>query len=206
MSQASHNRFHLQQKINILTTYQFLCQKVISTINCMKILGNSSRDLIPTQKRLLYRYCILLIAFYGFQPWYYNKAPLLYPLKILQSMQRRAVLQIVGVFCTLPTSSIKTIAGLIPIHLHIQKLNGRFYLRTHSLPSNHIINSMLEARSLNHANLHCFSLEQLTSRQQLNIKGSIVDINNRFNENFPLFSHFNCKFSPENKLIDISPK
>ena len=43
-------------------------------------------------------------------------------------------------------------------------------------------------------------------KQQLNIKGSIVDINNKFNEVFPSFSSFNCEFSPGNRLIDIFPK
>ena len=123
------------------------------------MLGNSLRGLIPTQKRLLYRYCILSIVLYGFQLWYYNKVPLLYPLKILQSMQRRAILWIVGASYTSPTSGIEAITSLIPICLHIQKLNSRFHLRVHSLLLNHIINSMLKARSLNHMNLYHFSLE-----------------------------------------------
>jgi len=61
--------------------------KVISTIKYMKILGNSLRGPDLTQKRYLYRYCILLIALYSFQLWYYNKAPLVYPLKELRKMQ-----------------------------------------------------------------------------------------------------------------------
>ena len=40
-------------------------------------------------------------------------------------------------------------------------------------------------------------------KQCLNIKGLIVDIDNRFNEVFPSFSSFNCKFSPGNRLINI---
>ena len=56
----------------------------------MKMLGNSSRGLIPTQKCLLYRTCILPIALYGFPLWYYNKALLLYPLKVFKHIQRRA--------------------------------------------------------------------------------------------------------------------
>ena len=43
-------------------------------------------------------------------------------------MQQRVVLWILGAFCTLPTMEIKTIAGLIPIHLHLQKLSGRHQL------------------------------------------------------------------------------
>jgi len=59
----------------------------------MKILRNSSRGLIPTQKYLLYRTCILLpIILYSFLLWYYNKAPLAYPLKELGKIQQRAAI------------------------------------------------------------------------------------------------------------------
>ena len=58
----------------------------------MKILGNSLRGLISNQKRLLYRSCILAIALYSIQLWYYNKALLSYFLKELKKMQRRAAL------------------------------------------------------------------------------------------------------------------
>ena len=52
----------------------------------MKILGNSLYDIILIYKCLLYRYCVLLIALYGFQLWFYNCVPLLYPFKILGKM------------------------------------------------------------------------------------------------------------------------
>ena len=177
----------------------------MSNIKCMKMLGNTSRGLISTQKRLLYRCCILFIALYGFQLWYYNKVLLSYPLKLLQNIQRRATLWIVEVFHISPTTGIEVIAGLIPIHFHIQKLNSRFHLRVYSLLANNII-STIEARPINHTNSHHFSLELLTSRQCSNIKSLIVDIKNRFNENFSLFFPFNCEFLLGNRLIDIFPK
>ena len=106
-----------------------------------------------------HRCFVLPITLYGFQLWYYNKVLLLYSLKILWNMQRRATLWIVRAFCTLPTSGIEAIASLISIYLHIQKLNNRFHLRAHFLLSNYIINSMSEARPLNNTNLHHFLLE-----------------------------------------------
>lgn len=120
-------------------------------------------------------------------------------------MQRRAVLYISGIFCTSPTLGIKAIAGLIYIHLHLQKLNGKSYLRVHSLLLNHIIKSILKTRSSNNIEPHQLLLESLMSRQQVTIKGPIVDMNNRFNENFLFFSPFNCEFSLGNRLIDIFP-
>ena len=48
-----------------------------------------------------------------------------------------------------PLYSIEAITGLIPICLHLQKLSGRSQLRGHTLPTNHIIRSLLD-NSPNH--------------------------------------------------------
>ena len=48
-------------------------------------------------------------------------------------------------------------------------------------------------------------LERLTPRQWVDIKGSITDIDNRFNEIFLSFSPLNHKFSLDNRIIDIFP-
>ena len=69
-------------------------------------------------------------------------------------MQRRAALWILGVFYTSPSLGIKAIIGLIPINLYIQKLNGRFHLRAHTLLENHIIKSLLEIRLMNDMKAH----------------------------------------------------
>jgi len=45
----------------------FYSNKVISTIKCMKLLGNSTRGINPLQKRRLCRCCALSIVLYGFQ-------------------------------------------------------------------------------------------------------------------------------------------
>jgi len=48
-------------------------------------------------------------------------------------------------------------------------------------------------------------LEWLTPKQQLKIKGSIIDINNRFNEIISFFSPFNYEFLLGYRLVDIFP-
>jgi len=40
--------------------------EVCDILNTIKMLGNLLRDLLPIQKRLLYRICVLLIALYEF--------------------------------------------------------------------------------------------------------------------------------------------
>jgi len=80
--------FIFNRKLSFHSHIDFYANKVISTIKCMKILGNSTRGLNPNQKCLLYRSCAMPITLYGFQLWHYNRAPLSYSLKILNKMQR----------------------------------------------------------------------------------------------------------------------
>ena len=93
--------------------------KALSMVKCMKLLGNSSWGISPLQKQLLYRCCALPIALYGFQMWYYNKAPISYHMKILNKMQRRAAIWILGAFKTSPSEGIEAIVGIIPIRFHL---------------------------------------------------------------------------------------
>jgi len=79
-------RFIFDRKLTFQQHIEFYTNKAISTIKCINMLRNSSRGLIPTQKWLLYRSCVLPITPYGFQLWYYNKTPLLYSLKELRKM------------------------------------------------------------------------------------------------------------------------
>ena len=62
---------------------------------------------------------------------------------------------------------------------------------------------MLESRHSDTSNNHCLLLKKLTPKQWLNIKGSIVDANNRLNRIFPSFNSLSLKFSSVNRLIDI---
>ena len=78
--------FIFNKKLSFHQHINYYSNRAISTVKCMKILGNLSHSIIPTQKCLFYRYCILPIALYSFQLWFYNHAPLLYPLKILNKM------------------------------------------------------------------------------------------------------------------------
>jgi len=54
----------------------FYANKAIFMVKSMKMLGNSSRGLILSQKHFLYRVCVLSIILYGFPLWFYNKVPL----------------------------------------------------------------------------------------------------------------------------------
>ena len=136
--------FIFDRKLTFHQHINYYLNKAISMVKCMKLLGNSSRGINPIQKQQLYRYCILPIALYSFQLWFYNKAPMLYHMKILDKMQRKAAIWILGAFKTLLTEEIKGIAGIIPIKFHLQKLARRSQICPFKLPSNHIIRDLMD--------------------------------------------------------------
>ena len=58
--------FIFDRKLTFQQYINFYANKIILTTKCMKMLRNLLRGLIPTQKHLLYRTCILSIMLYGF--------------------------------------------------------------------------------------------------------------------------------------------
>ena len=111
--------FIFNKKLSFYQHINFYYNRTISTVKCMKILGNLLYGIIPTQKCLLYRCCIIPIALYGFQLQFYNYTPLSYPLKILNKIQRRAAIWILDVFKMSSLEGIKVIVSLVPIKLHL---------------------------------------------------------------------------------------
>ena len=168
----------------------------------MKLLGNSSRGINPLQKCLLYRCCILPIALYSFQLWFYNKAPLSYHMKILNKMQRRAAIWILGVFKTSLSEGIEAIAGIIPIRFHFQKITRRSQIRPFKLPTNHILRELMDDSPLlsNNPNLH--TVGSLTNHQKNIAKGHLIDSCNKAYGIFPLFSPLNPGFFPGSRITD----
>jgi len=134
---------------------------------------------------------------YRFSLWYFNKASLLYLLKELRKIQQREAFWILGTFHTSSSLGIETITGLILIHLCLQKLSSRYQLRALTLLFNHAIKSLFESRYTINSYSHYLSLENITSKQWLKIKGSIIDTNNHLNGIFLLFDSLNSKISPD---------
>jgi len=64
-------------------------------------------------------------------------------MKILNKMQRRAAIWILGAFKTLPSEEIKAITGIIPIKFHLQKLAERSLIHLFKLLANHIIRDLM---------------------------------------------------------------
>ena len=82
-------------------------------------------------------------------------------------MQRRATIWILDAFQTLPSFGIEAIAGLIPVHLHLQKLSGRSQLKAYSLSHNYILRLVLELNPSVSNTSHLLSLDILTQNKDL---------------------------------------
>ena len=183
----------------------FYSNKAISTVEYMKLLGNSSWGINLIQKHLLYRCCILSIALYRFQLWFYNKAFLLYPIKILGKMQRRAAIWILGAFRILSTDGLEAIAGLIPIKFHLQKLTSRSQLCSTTLLENHLIITLIDDPLNTRNKPSPLFINMLTECQKNTIKEHLINSNNKLFGVFSSFSPFNLEFNPGFRIVDIFP-
>ena len=161
-------------------------------VKCMKLLGNSSYRISLLQKQQLYRCCILSIALYGFQLWFYNKVPMSYYMKLLNKMQRKAAIWILGTFKTSPSEGIKVLAGIIPIKFHLQKLANCSLIRPFKLPENHIIKNLIDdfPYCTNISNPH--AIGSLMNRQRNIVKGHIIDSKIKSYGIFPSFDPLCC--------------
>jgi len=109
-------------------------------------------------------------------------------MKILNKMQRRATIWILGAFKTSPSEEIEAIAEIIPIKFHLQKLAERSLIRPFKLPANHIIRDLMDnsPHQSKQSNPHTVGL--LMNRQKNITKGYLINSCNKSYGIFPSFS------------------
>ena len=117
-------------------------------------------------------------------------------------MQRRAAIWILGAFKTSLTKGIEALVNLIPIKSYLQKLGGRLQLCVLSLPTNHIIQNLMDSSFGSPHCHHPSSLDSFTNCQRANIKGYLVDSNNKSHGTFSSFSPTHLELSPGLRIID----
>ena len=100
---------------------------------------------------------------------------------------------------------MNAIAGLTPIHLHLDKISERHHLRIVSLPKQYAINSLLDNHHSKKAKHYCLSIGNFTDRQWLKIKSSIVDTNNYLNKVYLSFNILYKDLLPGFHLVDNFP-
>jgi len=117
-------------------------------------------------------------------------------MKILNKMQRRATIWILGAFKTSPTKGIEAIAGIIPVKFHLQKLARRSQIRPFALPTNHIIRNLMDDLSNLFMKPNPHLVRSLMNRQMNITKGYLIDSCNKAYGIFPSFSPLNPEFTP----------
>ena len=140
---------------------------------------------------------------YGFQLWFYNKAPLLYHFKILNKMQRRAAIWILGAFKTSPSEGIEALVGLIPIKFHLQKIARRSLICSFKLPTNHILKNLENNDPPQTKAITSHNIGSLSNCQRSLTKGHIINSNIKSHGIFPSFSPLDPEFSPSHRIVDI---
>jgi len=197
--------FYFDQRLSFKKHVWFYSTKALTTVKAMGMLGNSSRGLLPLQKRLLYQSCVVPIATYSFRLWYFSRAPTKAQVSLLVSMQRKTALWILGAFRTFPTGGIEALAGLIPIHLHLKKLAKQFCLRAAMLLSQHAFLFLLSARNSKGTHPHPQSLALLTDTQSARLKSPLLDTEALLLNLTEHFDSLHPEIRPGYRLLDNFP-
>ena len=85
-------------------------------------------------------------------------------MKILDKMQRRAAIWILGAFKTLLSEGIEAMAGIIPIRFHFQKIAKRSQIHPFKLPTKHILRELMDDSPLLSHNPNLHTVGSLTNR------------------------------------------
>ena len=109
-------------------------------------------------------------------------------MKILNKMQRRAIIWVLEAFKTLSIEGIEAITGIISIKFHLQKLVRRSQIYFLKLSTNHIIRDLMD----NAPNLikkpNPYAVSSLTNQQKNIAKDYLINSYNKAYGIFPSFS------------------
>jgi len=123
-------------------------------------------------------------------------------MKILNKLQRRAAIWILGAFKTSPAEGIEAIAGIIPIRFHLQKITRRSQIRPLKLPDNHILKHLMNDNPPRPNSTNPLNIGSLTNHQRTLTKGHLIDSSIKSNGIVPSFSPLDPEFSPGHRIID----
>ena len=120
-------------------------------------------------------------------------------MKVLNKMQRRAAVWILGVFKTSLLEGIEALAGLIPVKSHLQKIAKRSQIHPFKLLKSHILNCLMDGSPHLH---NPFKASSLTHYQETLTKGHLIDSKIKSHGIFPSFSPLDPEFTLGHRIID----
>ncbi|CAA7267766.1 unnamed protein product [Cyclocybe aegerita] len=194
--------FYFDRGLTFHEHVRYYATKVFTTMQAMRMLGNSTRGLSLKQRRLLYRSCVVPIATYGYQLWYFNGARNKGAMNQLKWMQRKAALWITGAFRTSPTGGLEALAGLIPVHLMLKKLATCAVYCVATLSDTHPLCSMMGERLLKRAKPHARSAALMTPAMRGKVKSTIMEVDERVHTLTESFEPFAPEAHPGDRLLD----
>ncbi|CAA7263208.1 unnamed protein product [Cyclocybe aegerita] len=188
-----------------LTFHEHVCYyatKAFTTVQVMRMLGNSTRGLSPRQRHLLYRSCVVPIATYRYCLWYFNGACNKGTINQLKRMQQKAALWITGAFHTSPTGSLEALAGLIHIHLMLKKLAMHAVYCIATLSDTHPLCSMMGKRLLKRAEPHAHSATLMTPTMWGKVRSTVIEVDKYVHTLTESFKPFASEARPGDRLLD----
>ncbi|CAA7267569.1 unnamed protein product [Cyclocybe aegerita] len=188
-----------------LTFHEHICYyatKAFTTVQAMRMLGNSTRGLLPKQRRLLYRSCVVPIATYVYHLWYFDGARNKGTMNQLKQMQQKAALWTTGAFRTSPTGGLEALAGLIPVHLMLKKLATCAVYRVATLSDTHPLRSMLGEGFLKRAAPHARSAALMTPAMRGKVKSTVMEVDECVHTLTESFEPFAPEARPGDRLLD----
>ncbi len=143
--QLRHLGFWLDPHLSWKYHVSWYAHRASTTTIATRMLGSSTRGLLPQQRRRIYIACVLPVLTYGCQVWFREKG-VKHLLKRLSTSQNLALRWISGHFRSAPVGSLETAAGVLPIHLYCRRLQVSYRLRVHTLMPSHPIKSLFPSR------------------------------------------------------------
>ncbi|CAA7270843.1 unnamed protein product [Cyclocybe aegerita] len=194
--------FYFDHRLTFHEHVHYYATKAFTTVQAMRMLGNSTRGLLPKQRCLLYRSCVVPIATYGYCLWYFNGACNKGAMNQLKRMQQKAALWITGAFCTSPTGGLEALMGLIPVYLMLKKLATHAVYRVATLSDTHPLLSMLGKRLLKRAEPHTCSAVLMTPAMRGKVKSTVMEVDERVHTLTESFKPFAPEARPGDQLLD----
>ncbi|CAA7267579.1 unnamed protein product [Cyclocybe aegerita] len=173
--------FYFDHGLTFHEHVRYYATKAFTTVQAMRMLGNSTRGLSPKQRRLLYWSCVVPIATYGYRLWYFDGA--------------RA-------FHTSPTGGLEALVGLIPVHLMLKKLATHAVYRVATLSDTHPLRSMMGEGLLKRAAPHARSAALMTPAMRGKVKSTVMEVDERVHTLTESFEPFAPEARPGDRLLD----
>ncbi|CAA7267560.1 unnamed protein product [Cyclocybe aegerita] len=194
--------FYFDCRLTFHEHVRYYATKAFTTMQAMRMLGNSTRGLSPKQRCLLYRLCVVPIATYSYRLWYFDGAHNKGVMNQLKRMQQKAALWIMGAFHTSPTGGLEALAGLIPVHLMLKKLATRAVYRVATLSDTHPLHSMMGESLLKRATPHACSAALMTPAMRGKVKSTVMEVDERVHTLTESFEPFAPEACPGDQLLD----